>query len=61
MMPTLNSDEKDKNIWSVITVEQLAAAIASLSDRIKKLDHETWRLNAELNFQLVFGLKLLKN
>jgi hypothetical protein len=47
MVPKLNSGEKGKNIWSVITVEQLTAVIASLGDCINQLDHETWRLNAE--------------
>ena len=46
-MPKLNSDIKGKDIWSLITVQQLAAAIASLGDRINQLKDETWRLNTE--------------
>ena len=46
-MPKKNPDVKGKNIWSLITPEQLAAAIVSLGDRINQLDKETWRLNAE--------------
>jgi hypothetical protein len=45
MTPKLNSNTKGKGIWSLITVKQLAAAIASLDDRIKQLNKETWRLN----------------
>lgn len=40
-----NSGKKSKTIWSVISVEQLAAAIVSLGDRINQLHHQTWRLN----------------
>ena len=36
-----------KNIWSLITVEQLAIAIASLGNCIKTLEEETWRLSTE--------------
>ena len=33
-----------KNIWSLITIEQLVSAIASLGDNVNQLEHETWRL-----------------
>ena len=33
-MSKSNSNKKSKNIWSVIDVKQLTAAIASLGDRI---------------------------
>jgi hypothetical protein len=46
-MSNSNPNGKGKDIWSLITVEQLAAAIASLGDRIDQLQHETWRLNDE--------------
>jgi hypothetical protein len=36
-----------KNIWSLISVKQLTAAIASLGNRVSQLDDETWRLNSE--------------
>ena len=36
-----------KNIWSLISVEQLTAAIASLGNRVSQLIDETWRLNSE--------------
>ena len=36
-----------KNIWSLISVEQLTAAIASLGNRVSQLTDETWRLNSE--------------
>ena len=45
MMPKLNSNTKGKDIWSLLTLEQLAAAIASLGDRVNQLKNETWRLN----------------
>ena len=46
-MSNSKSNIKSGNIWSLITVEQLAADIASLGDRINQLNNETWRLNAE--------------
>ena len=42
-----NTDIKGKSIWSVITVEQLAAAIASLGDCINQLQNEISRSNTE--------------
>jgi hypothetical protein len=44
-MSKLNSDIKGKGIWSLITVQKLTAAIASLGDRINQLKGATWRLN----------------
>jgi hypothetical protein len=44
-MSKSNSATKGKNIWSLITVERLAAAIASLGNRVKQLKNESWRLN----------------
>ncbi len=46
-MPKLNSNGKGKDIWSLITEEQLVAAIVSLGDCIKELDRETWRIKTE--------------
>lgn len=47
MAPKTNAGTKGKDIWSLITIEQLATAISSLGDRINQLNEETWRLNIE--------------
>jgi len=39
------SKKKGKNIWSRITLDELATAIASLGNRTDQLKDETWRLN----------------
>ena len=44
-MHRAQSNKKGNDIWSLITIDQLAVAIASLDDRIDQLQHETWRLN----------------
>ena len=46
-MSKSNSYGTGKNIWSLITIEQLVSAIASLGDNINQLEHETWRLRAD--------------
>jgi len=48
MVPKSKSNTIAKNnIWSLISVEQLTAAIASLGNRVSQLGDETWRLNSE--------------
>ena len=44
-MPRSKSDGKDRNVWSLMTLEALVGAIATLGDRIDQLRSETWRLN----------------
>ena len=44
-MDKSQSNKRGNDIWSLITPDQLAVAIASLGDRIDQLKHETWRLN----------------
>jgi hypothetical protein len=46
-MTNKGSNEKGKNIWSNIDLEQLVAAIASLGDRTDQLTKETWRLSVK--------------
>ena len=66
-MSKLNSDIKGKDIWSLITVKQLATAIASLGDRINQLKGATWRLNTETTLstspwsQVIEKLKIENN
>ncbi|CAF1462902.1 unnamed protein product [Adineta steineri] len=44
----LKSNTKVKtNLWSLISVEQLSTAIASLGNHVNQLKKETWRLNKE--------------
>ena len=42
-----SSKDKTKDIWSKIDLVQLTKAIASLGNRIKELESETWRLNGK--------------
>ena len=60
-MSKSNSDGKGKDIWSLITKEQLAVAIASLGDRINQLQHETWRLNDETRLPTSLWAEVIEN
>lgn len=44
-MTNFNSKNKGKDIWSEVNPDEVAAAIASLGDRIEQLKDETWRFN----------------
>jgi hypothetical protein len=43
-MSKSKSNGKGKSIWSSITEEQLVTAIASVNDRAKQLEKESWRM-----------------
>jgi hypothetical protein len=60
-MSKSNSDKKGKGIWSVINIQQLTAAIASLGDRVNQLKRETWRLNAETKLPTSLWGQVLEN
>ncbi|CAF4443150.1 unnamed protein product [Rotaria sp. Silwood2] len=42
-----NSHKVGKDIWTLTDLEEIVAAIASLGDRYKELNHETWRLDSK--------------
>jgi len=46
-MADSNSNETGKTIWSDVTLDELADAIASLGDHVIQLGDETWRLTAK--------------
>ena len=60
-MGDTNSDKKGKNIWSRISLYDLAAAIASLGDRTNQLKEETWRLNDKTRSPHSLWGKLIDN
>ena len=63
-MSDSSSKENKRGIWNEITLSQLTKAIASLGDRINKLQSETWRLNKQTRAtdsvwnELILSLKL---
>jgi hypothetical protein len=50
-MSKSGSNETGKNIWSLITMEQLVTAIASLGDRVDVLQDESWRIKDDTELQ----------
>ncbi|CAF3159980.1 unnamed protein product [Rotaria socialis] len=46
-MADSNINKKGNDIWSLVTLDDLVAAIASLGDRTDQLKGETWRFNAK--------------